>query len=169
MFCEDCFESYLSDKEVLWNTKLELAAARDVSIISTALNIPFVLKIKEKYRDVCRTLSNDLKNFLTTLGVHICGEIEFDNTQGYVRLMMSDDDPILIKKFCLDFENRSKAGRVFDADVLTPQGIPVTRQAQGLSQRKCYICDLPARLCSAAGTHNQDEIVKEVDHLLGFG
>lgn len=74
--------------------------------------------------------------------------------------------PLTVKAMAADIEEASPAGRVFDLDVLRPDGLKVDRQALGLPGRRCLLCDQPAQACARARTHAVAELRVRTDALL---
>ena len=55
-----------------------------------------------------------------------------------------DADPLTIKKFTTDIEDATPLGRLFDMDVICPDGLKVDREELNLEGRRCLICGGPA-------------------------
>ena len=51
-----------------------------------------------------------------------------------------DADPLTIKKFTTDIEDATPLGRLFDMDVIRPDGLKVDREELNLEGRRCLIC-----------------------------
>ena len=51
-----------------------------------------------------------------------------------------DADPLTIKKFTTDIEDATPLGRLFDMDVIRPDGRKVDREELHLEGRRCLIC-----------------------------
>ena len=51
-----------------------------------------------------------------------------------------DADPLTIKKFTTDIEDATPLGRLFDMDVIRPDGLKVDREELDLEGRRCLIC-----------------------------
>ena len=60
-----------------------------------------------------------------------------------------DTDPLTIKKFTTDIEDATPLGRLFDMDVIRPDGLKVDREELNLEGRRCLICGGPAKVCSS--------------------
>ena len=60
-----------------------------------------------------------------------------------------DADPLTIKKFTTDIEDATPLGRLFDMDVIRPDGLKVDREELNLEGRRCLICGGPAKVCSS--------------------
>ncbi len=79
--------------------------------------------------------------------------------QGYYVLL---EDPHWVKDICTRLEDSSPAGRLFDFDVLTPDGEKLSRPRP----RPCLLCGEDARVCRRRGTHKLEELEAEVQRLL---
>ena len=66
-----------------------------------------------------------------------------------------------VKKTCLRLED-GPIGRLYDMDVLTPQGEKLSREVP----RTCLLCDRPAVLCARADTHGQAAVLAETNRRL---
>lgn len=69
-----------------------------------------------------------------------------------------DADPMTIKKFTTDIEDATPLGRLFDMDVLRPDGTKVDREELKLAGRRCLICGGPAKVCSSRRIHTVSEL-----------
>ena len=69
-----------------------------------------------------------------------------------------DAAPLTIKKFTTDIEDATPLGRLFDMDVLRPDGVKVDRQELQLEGRRCLICGGPAKVCSSRRVHTVAEL-----------
>lgn len=77
-----------------------------------------------------------------------------------------DADPITIKKFTTDIEDATPLGRLFDMDVLRPDGTKVDREELSLSGRRCLICGGPAKVCSSRRIHTVVELQAKTTDIL---
>lgn len=69
-----------------------------------------------------------------------------------------DAEPLTIKKLTTLVEDASPLGRLFDMDVLRPDGKKVDREELHLEGRKCLICSGPAKVCSSRRVHPVAEL-----------
>ena len=72
----------------------------------------------------------------------------------------------VVKRLTIEVENLHPIGRLFDVDVLTDEGIQVSRGQLGFSERKCLICGGPARVCASRRIHSVEELQTETLRLL---
>lgn len=136
----------------------ELLQKNPASLVSFTLNIAGSVKVFPYTK------------WLYFLGYHLirkniellCGRIievkEVKENTGYECIFSLDLKPKVIKKHLLLQEEKHPLGRLFDFDVLRPDGSKVSRQELGFPERTCLICQNPAFLCSRSRTHNAEEL-----------
>ena len=79
--------------------------------------------------------------------------------------------PVLeAKRRCCEIEDTHPWGRLMDIDVLEPgpEGLPlpVSRARLGLPERRCLLCDRPARECMRAKTHTLAQLQAQIQNIL---
>ena len=77
-----------------------------------------------------------------------------------------DADPLTIKKFTTDIEDATPLGRLFDMDVIRPDGRKVDREELHLEGRRCLICGGPAKVCSSRRIHTVAELQEKTTEIL---
>lgn len=77
-----------------------------------------------------------------------------------------DADPLTIKKFTTDIEDATPLGRLFDMDVIRPDGRKVDREELHLEGRRCLICGGPAKVCSSRRVHTVAELQEKTTEIL---
>ena len=77
-----------------------------------------------------------------------------------------DADPLTIKKFTTDIEDATPLGRLFDMDVIRPDGLKVDREELNLEGRCCLICGGPAKVCSSRRIHTVAELQEKTTEIL---
>lgn len=70
------------------------------------------------------------------------------------------------KQLTCKIEDSHPLGRLFDLDVISPDGSPVTRQEVGQASRRCLLCDNDARLCMRNHTHTQEELQDHIRQMI---
>lgn len=94
---------------------------------------------------------------------------ERDLSTGYEAYwIISGNDHDAVKRRTCSIEESHPLGRLFDIDVLRPDGTPVSRRSIGIEPRRCLVCDREARFCMRNHTHTADEIQQAVNRLLTF-
>lgn len=75
-------------------------------------------------------------------------------------------EPKTVKLLLCQIEDSTPAGRLFDMDLLTPDGNKVSRAQVGLPERKCLLCDGDARVCGRSRAHSVAQLQAETERLL---
>ena len=77
-----------------------------------------------------------------------------------------DAAPLTIKKLTTDIEDATPLGRLYDMDVLRPDGRKVDREELHLEGRKCLICGGPAKVCSSRRVHTVAQLQEKTAAIL---
>lgn len=88
-----------------------------------------------------------------------------DLETGFEGFFIVDGQPLEVKKAAVEIEDTHPLGRLMDLDVIGPEG-PLGRASIGLQERRCLICEKPARYCMRAGSHTQDELIAKIKQLV---
>ena len=70
------------------------------------------------------------------------------------------------KQAAVIIEDHTEAGRLFDMDVLRPDGSKVQRQELNLESRKCLICGNTAQVCARSRAHTVAQLQVKTTALL---
>lgn len=89
-----------------------------------------------------------------------------DLVTGYEAYWLSPLDAVTCKRRACDIEDHHPLGRLFDIDVLTVSGVPLSRTALGYSPRRCLLCQQEARYCMRNATHTQQELHDRIVQLV---
>lgn len=71
-----------------------------------------------------------------------------------------------IKLATIELEHQSPLGRLWDIDVLTPEGVIVSRRDFALPPRRCLLCEQSAVECARGKTHALSELLIHMEALL---
>ncbi len=104
------------------------------------------------------TLKHELNDRLSYLE-------ERDLQTGYEAFLLVSMSPLEAKRATCAIEETHPLGRLFDIDVMSPEG-PVPREAVGLQPRRCMICENEARWCMRNRTHTQEELLTHIKSLI---
>lgn len=91
---------------------------------------------------------------------------EISEVTGNEAVFVLDCDALTAKKVAVTIEDGTKIGRLFDMDVLRPDGSKVDRQELGLDARKCLICGGMAQTCARSRTHSVAQLQEKTTSLL---
>lgn len=91
---------------------------------------------------------------------------QFDADTGSEACFVADLNPMELKRLTVELEENCEFGRLFDMDVLAPDGEKLDRASLGLGERRCLICGGPARACARSRTHTVEELYRKTEDLL---
>lgn len=91
---------------------------------------------------------------------------ETSENTGNEAIYVLDCDALTAKRAAVTVEDNTEAGRLFDMDVLRPDGSKVERQELDLEGRKCLICGGMAQTCARSRTHTVAQLQEKTGHLL---
>lgn len=90
---------------------------------------------------------------------NILRQEQFNHKAGFhylVGLNYHDSDEI--KRAMVELEESLPLGRLMDIDVIDRDGKPLSRTKLGFGQRKCIVCDRPAKACARSQAHSPLEL-----------
>ena len=92
-----------------------------------------------------------------------CESYELDT--GHEAYFVVNTDARTLKAYTLQLENQHPLGRLFDFDVIGPDGSAVSREDLGNPKRKCLLCDEDAHVCARSKRHPMEELTKEIQSI----
>ena len=87
---------------------------------------------------------------------------ERDLPTGYEAYLLTPIPPHTAKRKAADIEDTHPLGRLFDIDIILPDGTPLSRQDIGREPRRCLLCGNDARYCMRMRWHTQEEIWSKI-------
>lgn len=88
---------------------------------------------------------------------------EMTGSQAFFLLNLPADR---IKKKMTEIEEYHPLGRLFDIDVIGPDGVPLSRTQFGLPARTCMVCGENAKICARSGAHSAEIIAYTLNDLV---
>ena len=88
-----------------------------------------------------------------------------DLETGFEGFFVFDGQSLEVKRAAAELEDTHPLGRLMDLDVIGPEG-PIGRADIGLQERRCLICEKPARYCMRAGSHTHEELMAKIKQLV---
>ncbi len=135
-------------------------------LICFTMNIAGPVKTSAPIRRGFELGKKDLESQLSARGITSLYQEELHEHTGSEAYYVLDADPLFIKKITAHIEDQTPAGRLFDMDVLTPEGEKLERCALGLSPRRCLICGRPAKECARSRRHSVPELQEKTAQIL---
>lgn len=96
------------------------------------------------------------------LGFSVADERYIDEVTGSEAFRLLDEDAEAVKKALEAVEDSFPAARLYDFDVMGPDGAKLSRAVA----RRCLICDAPAAECARSRRHGLRQITEATDGLL---
>ena len=145
----------------------ELLSRFSVPLICFTLNIPGPDKeyplAQKGFQLGCRLLKGQLKLWTIVHFEQRC------SAAGWEAFFCVDADANALKEIAVLLEDKTPGGRVFDMDVLTPEGKKLDREGLGFSRRRCLLCDGDAAACSRSRSHGLGDLCQRTNTLLEEG
>lgn len=144
----------------------ELLTQYGKSLICFTLNIAGPVKDSPLIQAGFRLGDRLLNAQLEGSGIRILHRETLFAPTGPTGFYVADADALHLKKLACEAEDSSPAARLFDMDVLAPDGSKYSREDLGLAPRKCLICQNDARICGRSRTHTVEQLQEKTNELL---
>lgn len=136
------------------------------SLISFTLNIPGPVKVLDGVPKAFATGCHRIEALLKERLVMVQHMETIKEKTGYEAFYSVDANPEFIKALMVTLEDQDRLGRLFDIDVLRPDGTKVSREELGQAPRTCLLCGEPAHVCSRSRRHSVPELTAEIGKIL---
>ena len=103
---------------------------------------------------------------LDVAGVAVSDFEEGREKTGNECILLVDAEPLAVKAITAELEDHAPIGRLFDMDVLRPDGSKVERQELGLPGRRCLLCGESAQVCARSRKHSVEELQAKTREIL---
>ncbi|RDY26013.1 citrate lyase holo-[acyl-carrier protein] synthase [Romboutsia weinsteinii] len=154
-------EEFLFDREKrVWHQEDLLKKNKDKTLVTVRINYPGIEKSNYITDDIVNIIYNEM---LTYYSKYIVYYDKYKNKEGLICHFLFNVDFVTIKKLMIDIEEKHILGRCVDIDVYTMKDdkvIGISRSHLYKKTRKCFICNLDAKICSRAQTHSVEDIKK---------
>lgn len=146
------------DKRVLMQQTIFKKYPENV-IIDVKMNIPGPIKNNHYLDQLFNKGIDELEDEFEQAQLEIKKVATWDEDSGSEVFYVSTRDADRIKKIAVKFEDESKLGRLFDADVLIKDQVTaLSRKDYGLPPRHCFLCNRPAKECARSRRHSVTEL-----------
>lgn len=144
----------------------ELLAAYQTPLVCFTMNIAGPVKNNALIRRGFHLGKRYLRERMDALKIRPVYFEEMEAHTGNEACYLIDLPPLALKSLTSDIEDESLAGRLFDLDVLRPDGTKIDRTELGLPPRRCLICGGPAKECARSRTHTVEELQDKTTRIL---
>ena len=136
------------------------------SLISFTLNIPGPVKVLDGVPKAFATGCQRIETLLKERLILVQHMETIKEKTGYEAFYSVDANPDFIKALMVTLEDQDRLGRLFDIDVIRPDGTKVSREDLGEAPRTCLLCGEPAHACSRSRRHSVPELTAEITNIL---
>ncbi len=148
----------------------ELRAARQAQLLEQyrkplicfTMNIAGPKKDSPQIREGFRLGQRLLQAQLSGSGIPVLHQETSFEATGPLGFYVADAHPNVLKQYTCQIEDSSPVARLFDMDVLTPDGTKCSRSAP----RRCLICQEDARVCGRSRAHSVQQLQEKTQQLL---
>lgn len=166
---EVTLEQMLSAREARAFAQLSLGQQYGLPLVCFSMNIPGPVKnspaIRAAFREGCLQL--DLA--LAAARFPIVYRAEQDAVTGCEAIYVIDAPAGAIKAITTELEDSLPMGRLYDMDVLLPQGQKLDRDCVSGGPRPCIVCGQPGRGCASRRIHSVPELQKATRSIIWAG
>ena len=129
-------------------TQRQLLDEYGQTLLCFTMNVPGPEKYSPLIREGFALGQEMLRRSLARAGIeplYQAARFSITGCEGFYALPMP---PLEAKRLSVDIEESSSLGRLFDMDVLRPDGAKVEREVVGLPPRRCMICGKATSACA---------------------
>ena len=156
-------EHMLARREARVIEQQNFLQAHHSTLISFSMNIPGPIKTNTLIRKAFILGRDSLLSQLEKAGAKILQTSEIhEDTGDELLLSVGNVTPEILKDIAVSIEDTSELGRLYDIDVIAPDGQKLSRP----HFRKCLICSKQAQECARSRTHSVSEMQKAVENIL---
>ncbi len=135
-------------------------------LISFGLNIPGAIKNDKLFTQAFHEGSRRIQQQLRFKGCQLLRYESLSTAAGEQCFFVVDEDALSVKKWMVQIETENNLGRLFDIDVLRPDGSKISRSDIAMEARRCYICGEAAAACGRSRRHSYEELLEACVHII---
>lgn len=144
----------------------QLLSRYQMPMICFTMNIPGPIKVNPLIKKGFELGKRYLKEQFSVLKIQPEYFTEVDEPTGYEAYYLINEDVLSVKEITCSIEDGSEPGRLFDMDVLNPEGEKADRSQLGLAPRRCLICGGPAKECARSRAHTIEQLQTKTTEIL---
>ena len=134
----------------------------DTPVLSFCMNIPGPVKTDAEIRAAFEVGKKEILSVLTERNWMIEKEYELHEKTGDEWLAAIQADPGLLKDAMCRIEEQHPLGRLFDIDIIAPDGQKLSRPVY----RTCLLCGRQAQDCARSRRHSASELFAKIKELI---
>lgn len=131
-------------------------------LISLTLVMPGPVKDSEMSRYLISEATGEINRLCRQQGWQIAFFERIDQIAGPEALFVVNTEARILKQALIRLEEVHPLGRLWDMDVLTIDGVSISRRDLGLDGRRCLVCDKPGHICTRSQAHTLGELLQVI-------
>ncbi|MDR1316709.1 MAG: triphosphoribosyl-dephospho-CoA synthase CitG [Spirochaetales bacterium] len=151
-------EDVLAEREARASSQQRLLNTYTCTLVCLTLNIAGEYKAFPLARRCFQEGIRAMKRALDAEGLMIVHQESTLRTAGYAAYFSVAACPENIKTLACDIEAAHPLGRLFDFDVLRPDGRKLSRRDAGGTPRRCFVCGGDAFVCARSSAHEAAQV-----------
>lgn len=159
-------EEFLYDRELRVKYQKNLMKQyENQTLVTVRINYPGIEKSNYVTDDIVNIIYEEINTYYKK---YIVYDEKYENKEGIIGHFLFNIDFITVKRAMIEIEESHILGRCVDIDVYTYKDgevIGISRSDLYKKPRKCFICDLEAKICSRAQSHTLEEIKKYFEEM----
>lgn len=164
--CCPTLEDVLAARERKATRQNEYLRRFGLTVISISLNIPGKTKFSSDWNAIIQSAWTEMDKALKAVKSEVI-EVQwyYERTGAYV-IVVANLEADLCKLIGIAIEERYPYRRLIDFDVYRADGNPITRKELGIEERKCFLCEQPAKLCMRERKHSNEAVMTQTQRWL---
>ena len=155
---EVTLEQVLEARETRVDRQNALLGKYHMPVISFGMNIPGPVKDTPLIRRAFAAGRGALCAALDAAHIEILEAVETLAITGCELQCAVKEDALTVKRVCAGIEDATPLGRLFDMDVLKPNGVKLDREEVDGGARDCIVCGAKGRGCASRRVHSVAEL-----------
>jgi holo-ACP synthase len=159
-------QAILDNREERVTRQREMLRQYASPLVSFTVNMPGASKNNIAALRIFREGMKSVERLIAGNGWAVLAQRRHSSPAGPEALACVQAAPYDLKRAMLLLEENHPLGRLFDFDVLTPEGRGISRARFGKPMRSCFLCGNPAALCAREQKHSLEALQNHIRELL---
>lgn len=154
----------LASRDQRWHRQMQLLQEHpNESLLCLTVIMPGSVKRNRLSLAVARAATEAIR---VEFADNITQMEERDLETGFEAYVLVTLPTLEAKQTACRIEENHPLGRLFDIDVIAPDGTPLSRASVGAQPRRCLLCNNEARFCMRNHTHTPEQIQAHIAEIV---
>lgn len=162
-------DDVLSNKEARVKRQGEWLKRHSLPLLSFTVNMPGPQKMTECTERIFEQGVHAIQAICLEKGWSMAGRQLLRQVTGPEALFaVQAPNAMALKRAMIEIENNHRLGRLMDLDVIDVDGKIISRKGQGMTRRKCLICEQDAVICARSRKHDLQTLVSHKESMVCY-